>query len=378
MKALSRLLIFGFAIFGAVYRTFPRKRTKRGLLIAHNLLLGDTLMLTPLMKRAHLKAPHQPKFILCRAPFEDLVASNGLGFKAVVFNLRSPLITWKLLVTLFGVVDKVLVVGDNRYGWLGLAAGAKEIIGELPEEKSWKKLPLTHWVSFMPVEKKPWSDQVAHSFFPDQKAFSEPTDWPQLDSRNGHTLYQTRRQKVFVHLGASSPLRYWKADYWRDVISNLLEENLDVTLSVGPGERHLLTPLKGLGVKNVISGTMTLLQVGKQISDHDLIICVDTGIAHLAKITHRKCVVIYGPGDPNLHGPGDYWGEALQYPVRFSGMPCRNETNVFKRPVHWVSRCSKSLLECRTPGECMNAVTPANVIRRVRAALKIGRANGLD
>lgn len=353
MKFISRLLIMGFALSEALGRPL-KKRKAKGILLAHNFLLGDTLMLTPLMKRSLSEFDKDPKFLLCRPAFKELLTKNGFGYSPVVYDLASPRTTLKLLITIRGRVSTALILGDTRYSWLALACGAKDIAAERLKSKLWKSVPITRWVDFMPRSNVTWSDQVAQSFFPNVTAYSDPDDWPTLNSQRFDLKVGLQPKHVFVHLGASSRLRYWSSDNWRMLVSKLIARGYAATVSVGPGEDDLLEPLECLQKAVKIRGDKSLSEIATVMASSDLIICVDTGIAHLAKLISTPSIVIYGPGDPRLHGPGDYWCQTIQYALRAENVSCRDQSIVFGREISWVRRCSRSVKECLTPGYCMN------------------------
>jgi hypothetical protein len=62
MRGLIRLIIIILAILRSLFFWNIKKRDPKKILIAHDLLLGDTLLLAPLMKRIHEKYP-MPKNI---------------------------------------------------------------------------------------------------------------------------------------------------------------------------------------------------------------------------------------------------------------------------------------------------------------------------
>mgnify|MGYP000008468592 CR=1 FL=1 len=66
MRGLIRLIIILLAIIQSVFFWKIKKTVPKKILIAHDLLLGDTLLLTPLMKRIHEKYPDAKKFILAK------------------------------------------------------------------------------------------------------------------------------------------------------------------------------------------------------------------------------------------------------------------------------------------------------------------------
>ena len=121
MRGLIRLIIILSAILRSLFFWNIKKRNPKKILIAHDLLLGDTLLLTPLMKRIHEKYPNAQKFILAKPIFIPLYTNTPYGFKALSYNPKSFLSLWGLWCE--GPYDLTFIAGDNRYSWLARAIG---------------------------------------------------------------------------------------------------------------------------------------------------------------------------------------------------------------------------------------------------------------
>ena len=98
------------------------------------------------------------------------------------------------------------------------------------------------------------------------------------------------------------------------------------------------------------------------IQDSKLLISVDTGIAHLAKLTGTPILTLFGPGSPVSHGEGLFWERSPHRYVTKNNFICRDQAILFRRKVSWLKRCGRSLSECKTPGACMHAITTEQVI----------------
>ena len=101
-------------------------REPRRILIAHHLLLGDTLMLTSLL--AKLRARHPAADIVMALPeaFAPLYQSAPYGVRALGWNPRAPARSplWRERG-----FDLAFVPGDNRVSWLAQALGSRWIVG---------------------------------------------------------------------------------------------------------------------------------------------------------------------------------------------------------------------------------------------------------
>ena len=98
----------------------------RSILIAHNLLLGDTLMLTALLARCRRRWP-EARIVMTVAPgLESLYASRPYGVAVLPFEPRRASTARQLAKS--GPYDLALVPGDNRHTVLAHAAGAHWIV----------------------------------------------------------------------------------------------------------------------------------------------------------------------------------------------------------------------------------------------------------
>ncbi|WP_231486575.1 glycosyltransferase family 9 protein [Candidatus Blastococcus massiliensis] len=137
------------------------------------------------------------------------------------------------------------------------------------------------------------------------------------------------RDVAVVHPGAAHPSRRWPADRFAAVARHLADAGHDVRITGGPAEVELARSVAvaaGLGPDAVLAGRTTSLELAGVIAAARLVVCGDTGVAHLASAYRRPSVVLFGPVSPALWGPpprpqhvvlwhgdgaGDPWGTEL-------------------------------------------------------------------
>ena len=92
----------------------------RRILIAHQLLLGDTLMLTPLLKKLRARYPDADIAMTVPTAIAPLYATRPYGVRALPFDPRQS------AAALYAETpfDMAFVPGDNRYAWLAAAMRA--------------------------------------------------------------------------------------------------------------------------------------------------------------------------------------------------------------------------------------------------------------
>ncbi|TYP87149.1 glycosyltransferase family 9 protein [Blastococcus xanthinilyticus] len=114
------------------------------------------------------------------------------------------------------------------------------------------------------------------------------------------------RDVAVVHPGAAFPGRRWPAERFAAVARYLAAAGLDVRITGGPAEVELARSVAGqagLGESAVLAGRTTSLELAAVVAAARLVVCGDTGVAHLATAYRRPSVVLFGPVSPLLWGP---------------------------------------------------------------------------
>jgi ADP-heptose:LPS heptosyltransferase len=137
------------------------------------------------------------------------------------------------------------------------------------------------------------------------------------------------RDVAVVHPGAAFPGRRWPPERFAAVARHLADAGHQVAVTGGPAERDLaqrVASLAGLPDDAVLAGATTSLELAAVVAAARVVVCGDTGVAHLATAYRRPSVVLFGPVSPALWGPppraqhvvlwhgdgtGDPWGTEL-------------------------------------------------------------------
>jgi ADP-heptose:LPS heptosyltransferase len=146
-----------------------------------------------------------------------------------------------------------------------------------------------------------WCRLLAHHAIeadPDDLALPRPARPWQLPDR-----------AVVVHPGAAAPARRWPAERFARVVAHLGRRGHPVLLTGSTDERPLCedvarraTHLGGQDV-HVRAGTTTPAALAALVAHADLVVCNDTGVAHLASAFATPSVVLFGPTPPSTWGP---------------------------------------------------------------------------
>jgi len=141
--------------------------------------------------------------------------------------------------------------------------------------------------------------------------------------------------------------------------------------SAGPGESAILDAIAPPPAQVRIDGTLSLAQLWQVLARARLLVCPDTGIAHLGRIVGTPTVTLFGPGSAVICGPGEFFARMPGRAVTVDPFPCRDQTVQFFREVPWARRCERLYGEppTRCPrARCMEAI---DVTAVVAAALAI-------
>jgi len=129
-----------------------------------------------------------------------------------------------------------------------------------------------------------------------------------------------RGRHVVVHPGAAAPSRRWPAERFAAVVRHLAGAGHDVVVTGGPAETGLCGAVAAGAVATAsggpggptgptggsvadASGTLDLPALADLVATARLVVCGDTGVAHLATAYGTPSVVLFGPTSPTAWGP---------------------------------------------------------------------------
>ena len=334
-------------------RRLPRKPAR--ILVAHNLLLGDTLMLTPLLAKLAARFPGASVVMTVSPAVANLYAGRPYGVRVMPCDPRDSA-SYTALFSEPGY-DLAIVPGDNRYSWLAAAAGSGWIVafgGDRPAYKSWPVDELRPY----PSKAQAWGDMMAGLVDGAAPAQYRVADWPDPPSR---PFAAPEGRYGVLHVGASTVLKQWEPSKWRVLATALGERGLGVVWGGGPGEDRVVSQIDPEGRHRSYAGRLDLAQMWRLLKGANLLVCPDTGIAHLGRIVGVPTVTLFGPGSAVLGGAGEFWRSSPYRAVTVKDFPCRDQRILFKRDIAWVRRCGRGTGECERP-LCMEAITPEQVL----------------
>jgi len=148
-----------------------------------------------------------------------------------------------------------------------------------------------------------WRDLGAAMGFQGMEAAQPRLSLPAYRSARVDALFATINKPVFaLHTGARIPVRRWPEPYFQDLIGRLRRE-FDFHLILIPdpdGYGSQLAPLA-----DTVCEGLSLAELTDVISRCGLLLCNDSGPAHIAAACERPAIALFGPTKPEWFRP---WG----------------------------------------------------------------------
>jgi ADP-heptose:LPS heptosyltransferase len=353
----------------ALARRFARMQRRRKpeaprrILVAHNLLAGDTLMLTALVAKLRERYPDADIAMTVRPAVLPLYSQSPYGLRALAYDPRRG-DTLRALLEEPGF-DLALVPGDNRHSWLAAALGARWIVafgGDRPRYKSW---PVDETRRYRQTPAA-WGDMAADlADGPAPRAYS-PADWPAPACA---AFDAPRGRYAVLHVETSNPLRHWEEAKWLELAVQLAARGLSPVWSSGPQGETLLRGIDPEGRFPALGHRLDLAQLWHLVADAALLVCPDTSVMHLGRLAGTPTVALFGPSSSILFGPGEFFRDMPGRSLTVADFHCRDQRVLFKREIEWVRRCARTPAECPAP-RCMQAIGFDPVLEAALAVAK--------
>lgn len=114
------------------------------------------------------------------------------------------------------------------------------------------------------------------------------------------------RRAVVIHPGASKAARRWPELRYAEVARHLAARGHRVVVTGTRDERRLaarVARVAGLSPRSVLAGRTSLSRLAALVADAELVVCGDTGVAHLATAYRTPSVRLFGASSPSRWGP---------------------------------------------------------------------------
>ena len=318
------------------------------------------MMLAPLLAKLREQHADADIVLAVRRGASPLFTGRPYGVRTLVYEPREP----ATLAAFFDEpgFDLALVPGDNRYSWLAAAAGARWIVafsGDRPAVKSW---PIDAQRAYRATPAT-WGDMVADLADGPAPRPYRPGDWPApicapFDAPAG--------RYAVLHVEASTPLKHWQDVKWLALAGRIAARGIQPVWSAGPSGGDWLRRIDPDGRYPALGHQLDLAQLWHLVAGAALLVCPDTSVMHIGRLTGTPTVALFGPSSATLFGAGDFWRDSPYRAVTVPDFPCRDQNRLFKREIAWIRRCQRSLHECPEP-RCMQALGVDEVLQAAAA-----------
>lgn len=302
------------------------------ILIAHQLLLGDAFMLTPLLAKLRHRYPAAEIVLACPWAQAPLYASRPYGVLAWPYDARGRNSIENLLTQAAarGGFDLALIPGENRYAWFAAACEARWIVA-LAGGAAYKNWPLDE-IRPWPPQLEPLPDVFASLIDGGAPPAYSTQDW----AAPAHQPFtQPATPYCVLHVGASNPNKLWPPAHWLRLATELHERGYHIIWSAGRHETALVNACDPSGRFTSMAGQLDLAQMWQLIANAALLVAPDTGMAHLGRLVATPTIAIFGPGLTRLVG-GDFWRNQPFQVVVLDDMIARYQLTLFKRSLPWL------------------------------------------
>jgi ADP-heptose:LPS heptosyltransferase len=352
-RFLARLWLVYYASlnrhFSRSLRSNPHK-----ILIATQLLLGDCILIVSLVKKTREIYPNSEIVVALPSHAIEIYQSLDLNVKLVAWREKDLSSLRQLKAA--GPYDKAFVPYEKWGPVWANAFGAREVIGFSFPRVWFHDRFLTHVLS-LPDRTMPVSDWVMQLVSgPNSAQYQLVTRWQK------NTGKQNSVKRVMLHIGARNQNRRWLAARWEALAETIRQKGWQVVWSYAPSEKTWANQIVKKPQDGDIGGKLAFDELLKEIAAVDAVVCPDTGVVHLCKLTATANVVIYGQGNPAIHGNGEYWQNSPVKSLFIEDVPCRDMQTIFGREIQDLRRCDRGPDRCKNP-YCQNEITSEQVMQ---------------
>lgn len=336
------------------YSIVAPMKTPTNILIIKPGAIGDLLQLTPVVRALRTQYPSAAVTVLVgSAASASLFRNNPLVERTMVYDRRGAHRSLLALLGIWNTVRKTrfdLVLNfqrSNLKAWFLVSAALPcRILVYHKSDRPGLHAVDNYLQTLVPLGIT--SDRRGLELYPgpEDRAHAERL----LGSRNADN-----RPVVALNPGASHIVNRWPLEQF-SILANRLGEELNALVIIigGAEDADLAEKIAGAVSPRplVLSGRLTLLQLGAVLERCAALVTGDTGPMHVATAVGTRVIALFGAADPGRTGPVGT-GHIVIQSKRVDCVPCRSRTCAYR--VHL---------------ECMRSISPQEVLEAVRSVLR--------
>ena len=262
------------------------------VLILRALGLGDLLTAVPALRALRRGFPGARLTLACPAPLHELVELWRLADETLDAAPLAPLPRHAhraaVAVNLHGRgPESTALLGETRPA--SLLAFAHASLPETAGMPEWRagEHEVRRWCRLL-------------------EGFGLAADAAELDLDPPDDGRDPGEARVVLHPGASAAARRWPSARWAEVAGWLRRRGARLVLTGTLAERDECLGIAreaALPVRDVVAGRTSLVGLARIVARARVVVCGDTGVAHLATALRTPSVVLFGPVSPDEWGP---------------------------------------------------------------------------
>lgn len=176
---------------------------------------------------------------------------------------------------------------------------------------------------------------------------------------------------VILHPGASHPPRFWPAECFAAVAKHFHKKGFEIVLTGSPGEDRLTNPIEeqlDFPVFN-LAGKTSLEALLAVCAHASCVLGPDTGIMHLARAVNVPSVTLMGQTQNEVYGvdPGLHHADSSQT-IYIDQLPCRDFKTVFKYKIPGIANCRRHHCQFDVV-KCLDPVTSEQIIQNMNEVM---------
>lgn len=362
-------LVFFASLNRYFFRYLPSKTNSNNtskVLIPTQLLLGDCVLMLSLIEKVIKNHPSSHLFVA--APSYAIAIFKQLNLPVTWVVWAEKEVTSLRAIRSLGPYHTAYIPFEKWGSVWANAFGAKEVVGfTFPSIKFHDRF-LTR-VMPLPANMLPISDWLMQLVSGDNPAGYVANKELFKARTKDTTLASSQIKKVILHIGARNENRRWTAENWTALAEKIRASGMQVVWTYAANEQAWGATMGKTPQDWDTEGKLSFDALISLIANVDAVISPDTGIAHLCKLTATPSVVIYGQGNPAIHGNGEYWRLSPVRNIFLENIPCRSMQKVFGRYVQGLRRCDLGPSRCANP-YCQNTISPEAVFSALNSLLQ--------
>lgn len=298
--------------------------------------LGDIMMSLPTLRAMAMVFPESEYYLVVKKEYAGLLPVFNIPGKVIPFDkseykgLRGQIRFGRMLKKNYRPDLFISLPDSLSSALIGYFSGAQERIGY---QGQWRSLLLSHaW-------RKPTGIHRSREYLHLLEKYSQKKLNLQhyLPALKQHPL-TPGKHKLLLNINSEASSRRMPTDFATRLLSALIQTNrYEIYLSGGPRDiAHVASLPQALlthpGVHN-IAGKTNLSELFSLISEMDISLSTDSGIAHVCNALNTRMVVLFGAGDEHNTGPVR---QEIARVLRLDGLhcaPCLSNTCRYNDPV---------------------------------------------